>query len=145
MTNELQEILHSEIPLTKHIGIQVGEHTNLSLSLHAPLENNINHKCTAFGGSIYSVSVLSGWGLLYLLLKEHNLSGHIVIQESNTKFIKPVTTKITATCSFNSTDQCDKFINMYKRKGKSRISLASTIKCNNETAVIFKGTYVVHT
>ncbi len=145
MIKQLQDVLHSEIPLTKHIGLTVVEHTDLSLTLSAPLENNINHKCTAFGGSIYSVSVLSGWGLIYLLLKKYNLPGHIVIQESNTKFIKPVNTDITAKCSFSSTKQRDKFINMYKRKGVARIKLISDISCNNENSVIFNGTYVVHT
>ncbi len=145
MIKELQDVLHTEIPLTQHIGLSVVEHTDLSLTLSAPLENNINHKCTAFGGSIYSVSVLSGWGLIYLLLKQHNLSGHIVIQESNTKFIKPVSSDIKAKCSFLSAKQHDKFINMYKRKGIARIKLISTISCNSENAVTFYGAYVVHT
>ncbi len=145
MIKQLQDVLHTEIPLTKHLGLSVVEHTDLSLTLTAPLENNINHKCTAFGGSIYSVSVLSGWGLIYLLLKKHNLSGHIVIQESNTKFIKPVNSDITAKCSFLSAQQYIKFINMYKRKGIARIKLTSKILCDNKNAVTFHGTYVVHT
>lgn len=145
MNNKLQEVLHSEIPLTKTIGIEVGSYTGNSLTLHAPIENNINHKCTAFGGSIYSVSVLSGWGLIYLLLKQHDLSGHIVIQESSTRFLKPVTQDISATCAFESEKQYQRFINMYKRKGRARIKLESTITCGAETLVIFQGNYVVHT
>lgn len=144
MIKQLQNVLHTEIPLTKHIGVSVVEYTDLSLTLHAPLENNINHKCTAFGGSIYSVSVLSGWGLIYLLLKQHNLSGHIVIQESHTKFIKPVNTDITAICSVSSTDQYSKLLTMYKKKGLARIMLTSKISCNNINAAIFNGTYVIH-
>ena len=144
MIQLLQDVLHTEIPLTKHIGLTVVEYTDLSLTLTAPLENNINHKCTAFGGSIYSVSVLSGWGLIYLLLKKHNLSGHIVIQESDIKFIKPVNSDITSKCSFLSTQQCDKFINMFKRNGVARIKLTSKILSNSEDAVIFNGSYVVH-
>ncbi len=145
MIRELQEVLHSEIPLTKEIGIEVRKYVDLSLTMFAPLENNINHKSTAFGGSLYSVSVLSGWGLIYLLLKQNGLSGHIVIQESNTKFLKPVAADIMARCSFKSHEQCGKFINMYKRKGLARIKLESHIECNNELAVIFSGSYVVHT
>lgn len=145
MTENLQEILHSEIPLTKAIGIEVREYTESSLSLYAPLENNINHKCTAFGGSLYSVSVLTGWGLIYLLLKQHDLSGHIVIHESNTRFLKPVTSEIISKCSFDSDSHYQRFIKMYKKKGKARIQLESRITCNTETSVIFKGSYVVHT
>lgn len=145
MIKLLQEVLNSEIPLTTYIGVKVKEHEDLSLTLSAPLENNINHKSTAFGGSIYSVSVLSGWGLIYLLLKQHDLSGHIVIQESNTKFIRPVATDITAKCSFKSTEHYEKFIKTYKRKGIARINLEAKITCNNKDAVIFNGSYVVHT
>jgi len=140
----LEAVLHTDIPLTNHIGITVGELTETSLSLHAPLESNINHKSTAFGGSIYSVSVLSGWGLIYSIMQQHHLTGHIVIQESNTKFIKPVTTDITAKCCFDDMVQCQKFLNMYKRKGIARIRLESRISCADEVAVIFTGTYVVH-
>ena len=141
----LEAVLHTDIPLTNHIGITVGELTDTSLSLHAPLESNINHKSTAFGGSIYSVSVLSGWGLIYSIMQQHHLTGHIVIQESNTKFIRPVTTDITTNCCFDSVEQYQKFLNMYKRKGLARIRLESRILCADEIAVIFNGTYVVHT
>lgn len=144
MKNKLQDVLHSEIPLTKEIGITVSDYTGDSLTLQAPLDKNLNHKCTAFGGSLYSVSVLSGWGLLYLLLKEHDLVGHIVIQESNTKFIKPVEFELVATCSFGSVVQKEKFIKMFKRKGVARIQLESRITYDNESHVIFNGSYVVH-
>ena len=145
MIKSLEDVLHSEIPLTKEIGITVTEYTGNSLTLQAPLKNNLNHKCTAFGGSLYSVSVLSGWGLLYLLLKEHDLVGHIVIQESNTKFNKPVESNLSATCSFESVEQKDKFIKMFKRKGVARIRLESRIEFNNDDYVVFEGSYVAHT
>ena len=145
MIKELQEVINSEIPLTNAIGIKVIEHTDLSLTLSAPLEKNINHKCTAFGGSIYSVAVLSGWGLIYLLLKQYGLPGHIVIQESNTRFLKPVASDITARCSFESKDQYQRFLKMYQRKGIARIQLESKISHATDTDVIFNGSYVVHT
>ena len=80
MIKELQKVLHLEIQLTRAIGIEVVEYGENGLTLYAPLDNNINHKSTAFGGSLYSVSVLTGWGLLYLLLIKYGLSGQIVIQ-----------------------------------------------------------------
>lgn len=140
----IQKVLNSEIPLTHHMGVQVVEFSDLFLTLTAPLENNINHKNTAFGGSLFSVSVLAGWGLIYLLLQKYHLSGHIVIQESQIKYLKPVTNDLTATSSFESKQQQDKLINMYKRKGVARIHLESKIYCNNQLAVNFTGSYVIH-
>jgi thioesterase domain-containing protein len=144
MIEELQELLHAEIPLTKAIGIEVREYSEYALTLYAPLRNNINHKCTAFGGSLYSLAVLSGWGLIYLLLRQYGLSGHIVIQESHTKFNKPVVSDMSARCGFDSEAQYQKFIQMYQRKGIARIQLQSRITCNADTNVLFTGKYVVH-
>ena len=145
MLEELQKVLNAEIPLTSAISIKTEEYTGLSLSLSAPLEKNINHKSTAFGGSLYCVSVLSGWGLIYLTMKQLGLSGHIVIQESNTKFLRPVASDIIATSEFSSQAQCDKFIQMFKRKNIARVKLTSRIMSDNIPAVIFEGNYVVHT
>lgn len=144
MMKELEDVLHSQIPLTREIGIEVVEYNGDSLTLTAPLENNINHKCTAFGGSLYSVSVLSGWGLIYLLMKAHKLSGHIVIQESHTKFLKPVVSNLTAICAFESKEQQERFIRMYQRKGLARIQLESRMIAGGDSHVIFSGNYVVH-
>lgn len=145
MEKHLQRVLHHEIPLTREIGIEVVEYTGETLTLTAPLEKNTNHKCTAFGGSLYSVSVLSGWGLIYLLLEARGLTGHIVIQESTTKFLKPVDSDLTATCAFDSREQVEKFIRMFQRKGRARIRLESAIKSAGEALVVFHGSYVVHT
>jgi thioesterase domain-containing protein len=144
MIKTLQDVLHSEIPLTRAIGIEVVEYNDNGLILSAPLENNINHKATAFGGSLYSVCVLSGWSLIYLLLKERGLSGHVVIQESSTRFLRPVTTNIIARCAFESTEQCEKFIRSYKRKGLARIRLQSRVVYTDQMSVLFEGSYVVH-
>lgn len=145
-TNEqqLQAVLHSEIPLTRHMGIEVLQYTGLGLSLAAPLENNINHKCTAFGGSLYSLAVLSGWGLVYLKLKEQGMSGHIVIQESHTRFIKPVDQGLESRCSFESEQQVQRFLTMYRRKGLARVELQTRIRSGAADGVVFSGRYVVH-
>jgi len=56
----LQQTLKHEIPLTQATGIKVFEVTEDSITLRAALENNVNHKSTAFGGSLYSLSLLTG-------------------------------------------------------------------------------------
>ena len=144
MIKNLEALLYAEIPLTKFIGISVEQYDKKSLTLSAPLEKNINHKNTAFGGSLYCVSVLSGWGLVHLLLKERGLSGHIVIQESNTQFIKPVTTQISACSAFSSDKQVQTFVKMFKRKGIARIELDAIVSSDSEICVKFQGKYVVH-
>jgi len=144
MIQILQTALDTDIPLTRSIGIKVVSYKNSCLKLHAPLAPNTNHKRTAFGGSLYSVSVLTGWGLIYLLMKEHGLSGHIVIQESQTRFLHPVTHDIESSCTLASDEQLQKFIRQYQRKGTARLKLECQINCDSRTSVIFSGSYVVH-
>jgi len=141
---ELQKVLNNEIPLTNAIGICVEDYTDNAIKISAPLENNINHKNTAFGGSLYSISVLAGWSLLFALLKENNRQGHIVIHESNIRFHKPVNGNIIASCQIDDEIALNRFLKIFDRKGISRINLTSTIQQDGDDAVIFKGTYVVH-
>lgn len=140
----LQTVLHHEIPLSREMGVTVVDCDSTSLTLQAPLDKNINHKSTAFGGSLYAVAVLSGWGLLYLLLKKHALSGHIVIHESQVKYHRPVQGDIISTARIDLSSDLDRFIKIFQRSGKARIKVHAQIMFESELAVEFYGQYVVH-
>ena len=142
--NSLQTILNDEIPITTAMGIQVKQLTDHSLLLTAPLSNNINHKSTAFGGSLYSVAVLAGWGMIYAVLDSLGIHAHIVIQESHIRYLKPVNRNILASCVITDRGLLDKKINIFKRKGMSRITLDVEILNQGEPAVVFTGQYVIH-
>jgi len=144
----LQSVLHNEIPLTRTMQISVTHCTVNKVELHAPLEPNINHKSTAFGGSLYSVAVLCGWGFIYHQMYLHKLSGHIVIQHSEVDYKLPVDGEICAVCELdNELDDrlaLQKFIKIYQRKGRARIKLQVNILFAGQSAVKFIGHYVVH-
>ena len=142
--SQLSQLLHSEIPLSRQMGIQVIECEANRVILNAPLDPNINHKCTAFGGSLYSVAVLCGWSLIYTQLEKHQLSGHIVIQHSEVDYIIPVDGDIRACCEIIDTAAFERFLKTLKRKKMARISLSTVIQYNNRDAVNFRGDYVVH-
>jgi len=141
---QLETVLHEEIPLTRHIGIMVDSYDGHKLCLRAPLENNTNHKSTAFGGSLYSIAVLCGWGLLYLKMQECELAGHIVIQESQARYDLPVSSDIVAETAFDSEAQLDKFIRTFERKGRARVQLGILVRQGAEIAFRLDGRYVVH-
>jgi len=142
---ELQTILHNEIPLTKAMGISVKLCNLQAVTLIAELSKNLNHKCTAFGGSLYSVAVLAGWSYLYIRLQSLKLNSHIVIQESQVNYLKPVDQDIIATCYAPSDKDFKNFVKIFKRKSLARITLHTSINVENQDAVIFDGKYVVHT
>jgi thioesterase domain-containing protein len=140
--HELQETLYSEIPITKHLGLTVVSYDDEQLALSAPLEANINHKDTAFAGSLNALVTLSGWGLLWLILKEERLAAKIVIQDSTINYLLPVTKDFVACCRKPDAAQLTRFTNMLKRKGKARLELEAEIREEEQLAVAFKGRYV---
>ncbi len=141
---DLQNYLHHEIPLTKHMGLRVVECNTNHVRLSAPLDKNFNHKQSAFGGSLYSALVMSGWCLVHLLLKKHQLDGQIVIQNSQTHYALPVTGDIEAYCRIENHEAVERFITRYQRKNIARISLNSKVIYKNQLAASFSGQYVVH-
>jgi thioesterase domain-containing protein len=142
--DELQNVFYSQIPLSKEIGLKVLEYKSNKLVMFAPLKPNVNHELTAFGGSLYCMAVLSGWGLLYLKMKETSIKGHILIQESHINYHYAVNDDIYATCELLHTTDFERFQKTFERRGIARIKLESKITLNNKIAVSFKGSYVVH-
>ncbi len=140
----LQSVLHHEIPLTQNMQISVAHCDASRVVLLAPLEPNINHKCTAFGGSLYSVAVLCGWGFIYHQLQLHSLNGHIVIQKSDVNYRKPVIGEIRAICELTDTSTLQRFVKSYHRKARARLKLQVNIVFRDEIALTFTGHYVVH-
>lgn len=140
---ELERTLHEEIPLSRAMGIRVSAYDGASLRLGAPLEPNINHKCTAFGGSLYSLAVLCGWGMLHLKLREAGLHRHIVIQESSIRYLLPVDGEMLAECSLDEA-VLKRFLRTLEKHGRSRLALDVEISFGGKTAVEFSGRYVVH-
>lgn len=142
MLQELERTLHEDIPITKQLGITVLQYEAETLALRAPLDANINHKGTAFAGSIYAVATLAGWGLIWLLLREADLAARIVIQESSIRYRLPITRDMVAACSKPAPDRLEQFFVMLRRKGIARLELQTQISEGGRLAVEFSGRYV---
>ncbi|QYN01868.1 thioesterase domain-containing protein [Pseudomonas protegens] len=143
----LESILHHDIPLTRDMGLQVLDWQGQELRLHLPLEANVNHKSTMFGGSLYCGAVLAGWGWLHLRLKEQGIDdGHIVIQEGQISYPLPVTGDAVAICAAPDDKVWNKFLAMYQRYGRARLTLHTRVvnAGSAEGAVRFTGQYVLH-
>jgi thioesterase domain-containing protein len=143
----LQSVLHQDIPLTRDMGVEVISWQDHQLRLHLPLAQNINHKSTLFGGSLYCGAVLAGWGWLYLRLKEAGIDdGHIVIQDGQIQYPLPVKRDGVAICDAPDEASWDKFLKMYQRRGLARLALKTRIVAegSDEPAVEFVGQYVLH-
>ncbi len=143
LARELQEALHHEIPLSRAIGLVVRDYDGERLSLHAPLAPNVNHKATAFAGSLTAVATLAGWGLTWLLLREHDLRGVIVIHESACRYQLPVASDFSATCQAPSAQATERFLAALRRRSKARLALTVEILDGaGQVAMSFTGSYV---
>jgi thioesterase domain-containing protein len=140
---ELQKTLKREIPITRHLGVTVESYDGQQLVLSAPLAQNINHKGTAFAGSLNALVTLAGWGQLWLILKECQLHGKIVIQDSTNSYLLPVQSNFRASCNRPSPAQVTRMENMFRKHHRARIELQAEIHDGSELAVSFTGRYVV--
>ncbi len=139
---ELQATFAHEIPITQHLGITVVSYQDECLILRAPFAENINHKATAFAGSLTALATLAGWGLLWVMLKDRNVAAQIVIQESVSNYLRPVTGDFLARCSKPDATRLAHFESILRKRGKARIELAVEIHDREVVAVSFKGRYV---
>ncbi len=146
-TEALQQVLHHDIPLTRDMGLTVLRWEGHALHLHLPLEPNVNHKSTMFGGSLYCGAVLAGWGWLHLRLREAGIEGgHIVIQESHIRYPLPVRGAAVAICEAPDPALWRTFITTYQRRGRARLALHTRVRAegSDADAVQFTGQFVLH-
>jgi thioesterase domain-containing protein len=140
---DLEKRILTDIPLARHIGVRVVDFDGSSLVLSAPLAANSNHKGTAFGGSLFSLAVLAGWGLLMAKLRERGVEGELVIQESRVTYLLPVTGELTARAVLPTGPELERFLRAVDRYRKGRLRLHVAIEHAGREAVHFEGTFAL--
>lgn len=145
-----QKRINSMIPLSAALGVELLSYDGRSLLLRAPLAPNHNHQGTGFGGSVYSVAVISAWGLVELVLADLGLTGNVVIQKGEIEHIEPVDGDFYALCRLPGGEIPDRFRKSLARHGKGRLSLIAEIYCGKPTtepvgepAAVLQGRFVV--
>lgn len=137
----LQSRILQEFALARHMGIVVESADDAAVVLRAPLALNANYKGTAFGGSLYSVAVLSGWAWVTRHLAAQGVAADAVIQESNVQFLVPVQGELRATAAAPAAAHIDKFRKMLARSGRGRIRLRVEIEYDQSLAMLFEGVF----
>lgn len=137
----LQSRIVTEFPLARHIGIAVDSADDAGVVLCAPLAANSNDKGSAFGGSLFSLAVLTGWAWVARYLAAHEFAADAVIQESTIRYLVPVTGELRASLAAPSLAQIEKFRKMLQRAGRGRIRLRVDIRCEHALATHFEGVF----
>jgi thioesterase domain-containing protein len=139
---EIQNYLHEHIPLSKAMEVSVLKADATGTMLSAPLEPNINHRETVFGGSASSLAILAAWSVVHFGLEREGLTCRVVIRNNTMSYEMPIAGRFTARCDAPDAETWQKFIAMVKRKRIARIEIASVLEYENEIAGKMDGTFV---
>ncbi len=140
--DDVTTYLHDHIPLTAHMGVGVVAYDEQSVRLSAPLAPNLNHRNTAFGGSLSTLGILAGWTLLHLRLQEAGIANRLVIQKSEMDFKRPAMSTLEAVCAQTDLVAWDRFVKMVVEKEKSRMMLVTEIYSEGELVAVNEGVFV---
>ena len=141
-STSVEKYLHEHIPLSKAMDVSVVSIDEAGVLLSAPLLPNINHRSTAFGGSISAVAILSAWTFIHVQLQILSLPCRIVIQSNSIEYRKPVESDIQAHCEAPSLQPWKRFIETVSKRGKGRIVLNVKVYSRGVLAGKFQGVYV---
>ncbi|VDY46783.1 acetyltransferase [Salmonella enterica subsp. enterica serovar Daytona] len=67
-----------------------------------PETGNQNPHHTVFAGSLFSLATLTGWGLIWLMLRERHLGGTIILADAHIRYSKPISGKPNAVADLGS-------------------------------------------
>ena len=138
----LRALLRTDMPVTEHLHIIVLGFRGGDLVLKAPLSANVNHQRTAFAGSLNAIATLAAWATAWLLLREHQVDAHVVIQDSAVHYQRPVTSDFEARCTFPEPAVVERLIGAVRRRGRGRLELSVVVSDAKGEAVRFRGRYV---
>ena len=137
----LQGLINRDIVLARPMGVIVEAAHDAGIVLRAPLPPNANHKGTAFGGSLYSLAVLTGWAWLTRFVACADINADAVIQESSMQFLLPVTGELRAVIAAPAQAEVDKFRKLLQRAGRARIRLRVEMHEGDKLATVFEGLF----
>jgi thioesterase domain-containing protein len=138
--SELQKTWHETIPITEQMGIKLFQYSGRTLEARASLNKNINLHGTMFAGSIFSLATLTGWGMIFLQLRQSGREGDIVLGDGDIHYHKPLTLTPRAICNIETMSA--KFSVLDKGK-KCRVKLQVDIMSDSQAVAEFKGVYWV--
>lgn len=135
LKSKYKEQLLSFIPVVSAMEVDIIDIGMRQIKLSAPLNTNINYEGTAFGGSLNTLCILSGYLLVHHLMISNGLEiDSLVIQDSQIKYKKPVNKNFFATATVDE-EEMNRFFKLLKRKNTGRIKIQSSISISSSTGV----------
>ncbi|HEV7985449.1 MAG TPA: YiiD C-terminal domain-containing protein [Steroidobacteraceae bacterium] len=137
-----EHYLHQSIPLSRAMQVTVVEVTDERVILSAPLEPNINHLGTVFGGSACALATLSAWSLLHRRLQSALPAVSLVLQSSSMNYRRPIAAGFSAHAQLAPDASWGLFLRTLERRGRARITATARLLVGDEPAAHFVGEFV---
>jgi len=124
------------------MGTRVHAADERGVVLTAPLGPNLNHRATAFGGSVAAHAILAGWALVHLSLDRDGLEARTVIQKSDVAYLEPVHHDFEAYAPPVAEAAWKRFRRTLDRFGKARLRVRVEVRSEATVVARLVGDYV---
>ncbi len=144
---DLQAYIYEQIPIVEKNAFTVEPDGEAPYArVRARLEDHVNHRNSAFGGSLSTALILCSWASVHGILKSRGIDdGSVVIQTQRVDYLKPVTADFTAEVTPLGEDDLARCVLMLAKFGKSRLMVESRVtqEGDSSTRAAFTGVFVI--
>lgn len=127
-------------PSERKNGVRISQYTGQRFVTTMPEAGNQNPHHTLFAGSLFSLATLTGWGLIWLLLRERHLGGTIILADAHIRYSAPVTGRPRAVAELSSLSGD---LDRLARGRRARVQLNVNLFGDENQGAVFEGTYMV--
>lgn len=137
---QLQQAWYQHIPLSEKMGVRISQYTGQRFVTTMPEAGNQNPHHTLFAGSLFSLATLTGWGLIWLMLRECELDGTIILADAHIRYSSPISGRPRAVADLSSLSGD---LDRLTHGRKARVQLRVALHGDEGQGAVFEGTYIV--
>ncbi|MGE0633702.1 MAG: YiiD C-terminal domain-containing protein [Pseudobdellovibrionaceae bacterium] len=140
----IEEEILQKIPVLNAFGVEVEKLSQDECWVRIPLEPNHNHKGTAFGGSLYAVSIAACYALLYKSQKDACVvNWDLVIAKGEVEYLAPVQFDfyVVAKMNFSKWEAVVRKLQKNQKPGRLNIKAEVRVQRDGPALCIFNGEF----
>jgi len=142
---ELQDYVDTHIPIVKANRFVILEAEPDRISVGGTLADHVNHRESAFGGSLSTALILAAWARVRFWTDTFDPQAVIVISEQRVRFSQPVLADFTAVSRSLKPEVLDRGLAHLRRFGMARFTVEAVVvhRGGSDVRAEFSGDFVV--
>lgn len=137
---DLNRYLHTQIPLSVHMGMEVVLLEPARLQVRLPLAPNVNPHGTVFGGALAALGLAAGWMLLHVALVRAGGTVQLVGKQGDCSFLAPATGTCIAEARCSDPDLAQ-WMSRLREQGRARQEVETIIRVGEIDVARHRGVY----